>query len=114
MPSVEISCWRYRTIILLWISMASIPGSAVSAFAEAPRAEIVTQLGHSSSIASVAFSPDGQTVVTGSNDGTARLWDAENGRELDQLRRDDWVVSVAFSPDGRTVLMGTLDKTAWL
>ena len=33
-------------------------------------------------IIAVAFSPDGETVLTGSNDNTARLWDAETGKEI--------------------------------
>jgi dipeptidyl aminopeptidase/acylaminoacyl peptidase len=63
----------------------------------------------------VAFSPDGQTVLTGSWDKTARLWDAKTGQQKDSpLTHKDKVLSVAFSPDGQTVLTGCDDKTAHL
>ena len=63
----------------------------------------------------VAFSPDGKTVLTGSWDKTARLWDAATGAPVGEpLAHDDWVSSVAFSPDGRTILTGCYDRTARL
>ena len=51
---------------------------------------------------SVAFSPDGQRVVSGSDDETVRLWDAVAGAVLQMLEgRWDAIASVAFLPDGK-------------
>jgi hypothetical protein len=76
---------------------------------------LVAQLGHSSAITSVAISPDGQQVLTGGSDETARLWEAASGKELRRfLGHTGWVKSVAFSPDGQQVLTGSWDKTARL
>ncbi|KAG8809914.1 hypothetical protein FRC18_004338 [Serendipita sp. 400] len=69
--------------------------------------------GHTSNVYSVAFSPDGCYIVSGSFDETIRLWDAETGQQLGEPLRGhtDIVWSVSFSPDGRRIVSGSLDKT---
>jgi len=63
----------------------------------------------------VAFSPDGTLVITGSQDGTAKLWNAATGGFfLTYSGHTGAVYSVAFSPDGTQVLTGSLDGTAKL
>ncbi|MGW4565863.1 WD40 repeat domain-containing serine/threonine protein kinase [Streptomyces sp. NPDC004561] len=76
----------------------------------------VTLYGHESYITGLAFSPNGRTLLTGSNDGTARLWDLAGHRQAGRpLAVGPLAVSgVAFSPDGRTVATGNLDGTVQL
>ncbi|MGD2084612.1 MAG: AAA-like domain-containing protein [Candidatus Aminicenantes bacterium] len=63
---------------------------------------------HNNAVNSVAFSPDGKTVLTGSSDGTARLWEAATGNPVSSpMIHGDWVYSVAFSPDGKTIMAAT-------
>ena len=58
--------------------------------------------GHTGSVWSVAFSPDGKQVMSGSCDWTVWLWDAATGAPLQMLEgHTDWVSLVAFSPNGK-------------
>jgi WD40 repeat protein len=72
-----------------------------------------TLRGHVGSVRSAAFSSDGQLVVTGGEDGTARIWDRANGRLLRTLAGHDGpVTSADFSRDGKLVVTGSDDGTA--
>ncbi len=69
-------------------------------------------LRHRSRVLKVVFSPDGRTLLTGSEDQTARLWDAATGRQLQLLQHQNAVWAAAFRPDGRAVLTGDWNGTA--
>ena len=70
---------------------------------------------HESSIEAVAFSPDGKTILTGCQDGTARLWNTHTGKATGPpLRHPAAVGAVSFSPDGKTILTGCEDMKARL
>jgi WD40 repeat protein len=70
--------------------------------------------GHSKAIKSVAFSPDGKTIVSGSEDTTLCLWDLE-GHCLQVFQGHSKAIkSVAFSPDGKTIVSGSEDATLFL
>jgi WD40 repeat protein/energy-coupling factor transporter ATP-binding protein EcfA2 len=65
--------------------------------------------GHTDDVSSVAFSPDGRQVVSGSSDGSLILWDVGTGEALRIFQgHDSNVGSVAFSPDGQQVVSVSL------
>ena len=68
--------------------------------------------GHSHRIWSIAFSPDGKTLASGSWDKTIRLWNPQTGKRISTLRgHTQRVWSVAFSPDSKTLFSSSFDKT---
>jgi WD40 repeat protein len=74
--------------------------------------EVFVQLGHSSSVEAVAFSPDGKLALLGSDDKTLKLWQISSGGEIRTLNgHSEPVLAVAFSPDGKLALSGSSDDT---
>jgi tRNA A-37 threonylcarbamoyl transferase component Bud32 len=69
--------------------------------------------GHTLAVSSVAISSDGKRIVSGSQDGTAKVWDAHSGKELFSLKGHTGPVrSVAISGDGKRIVSGSQDGTA--
>jgi WD40 repeat protein/serine/threonine protein kinase len=77
----------------------------------APSGELWTVLrGHTDRVHSLAFSPDGKLLASGSCDKTAKIWDVVTHRELRAISVErDHVSAVAFSPDGKLLATGTGD-----
>jgi WD40 repeat protein len=79
--------------------------------------ELAVLRGHESSVKCVAYSPDGQRIVSGSGDlgerdNTVRVWDVRSGAELAVLGgHKGWVNSVSYNPDGRRIASGSGDGT---
>jgi WD40 repeat protein len=81
-----------------------------------PKAHLAlkTLRGHLRVVSSVAFSPDGQRIVTGSYDQTAKVWEVASGRELLTLKgHRRRIFSVAFSPDGQRIITGSDTAKVW-
>ena len=67
-------------------------------------------IAHQSTILRIAYSPDGEKIVTAAADRTIKVFDAETLEELASLDgQSDWVMSLAFSPDGRHFAAGRFD-----
>lgn len=73
-----------------------------------------TLLGHENAVLSLAFSRDSSRIVSGSVDGTARVWDLADEKFSELARfpgHSGSVTAVAFSPDGQQVVSGSVDKS---
>jgi len=71
--------------------------------------------GPRSAVEAVAFGPDGRRALSGSHDGTVRLWEIGTGTEIRVFKgHTDMVESVVFAPDGRRALSGSCDHTVRL
>ena len=74
--------------------------------------EIIPQIGHAGAVTSGAFSRDGTHLLTGSEDGTLKLWDLATTRLVRTFSGHKGEVTVvALSPDGSRALSGGKDKT---
>ncbi|KAF9066516.1 WD40-repeat-containing domain protein, partial [Rhodocollybia butyracea] len=69
--------------------------------------------GHTDYVYSVAFSPDGKKIVSGSNDSSVKIWTAKTRKaEGNPLQgHTSGVTSVAFSPDGKQIVSGSYDNS---
>ena len=99
-----------RWIVLVLLSYFSCFGqvawgaaeTAEPVLVEKPMPRLVVQSGHSKYVAAVAFSPDGRTMASGSDDMTLRTWDAETGKPAQELgAQDSRVTAISYSPDGK-------------
>jgi len=89
-----------------WANPSSLQGKA------ADFALVKTLSGHSGSVWSVAISPDGQTLVSGSEDQTIKIWNLTTGQLSRTLSgHSDTVRSLALSQDGKILASGSGDRT---
>src|SRR5205807_2415843 len=78
--------------------------------------ELLTLKGHAGQVHSMAYSPDGKRLASGSQDSTVKVWDGQTGQELVTFKGhagagdEYWpgVNSVAFSPDGKRLASATI------
>ena len=122
----EIKIWDVSSVVAdvapgFRPASAALKGGATTAGAALPTMSgqvpggatlLKTLLGHKDCIYSVAWSPDGKLLASGSYDKMVKLWDADTGQEVKNLQDHiDAVFAVAFSPDGKHLASGSQDRS---
>ena len=77
-------------------------------------AQLAQLIGHTDWVHSVAFSPDGRRIVSGSRDGTVQIWDSNTGEPIARITGNTTVNCLAFSANGRLIAGGFGDGTVWI
>src|SRR5579872_4003980 len=79
----------------------------------AQQPKLMLPFGHTMSVNSAAFSPNGKWIVTASSDHTAKIWDVTTGQLVTDLRgHNNEITSATFSPNGKWVVTTSQDSTA--
>ncbi len=74
--------------------------------------DVIAKLGASNDVNSVAFSPDGKTILSGSSDNSLKWWNLSTQNVVKTLKGHDYPIeSVVFAPDGKTALSASKDNT---
>ncbi len=76
--------------------------------------EVATLRGHTESVHSLAFAPDGHTLASAAGDGTVRLWDVAAWQAPAPPGHIATILATIFSPDGRTIASAGADGAVWL
>ncbi len=97
------------------LASASLDGSVILWSLVGEGGQIESTIAHESPVFTVKFSPDGKSLVTGSEDRLIRVWDTDKVTRAKTLRKHkDSVTEIDFSPDGKSLVSGSPDGTIYV
>ena len=106
LPFADKSSLIYKIFAPLFTGLISVELSGIS---QHGGRLVMTLTGHKAGVTSLAYSPDGLYIVSGSLDGTVRVWDTRTAEEFTSplCSKDGPVLSLAMASDGKQVVSGT-------
>ena len=114
-PIPDTDAGTARSLLLQWaapvVKTGNAPGHVAVIYDFLTGQPVCRPLPHPGKIHAAAFSPDAHRVVTGCDDGSARMWDITTGELVGTLPHPSIVYSVGWSPDGRFIL--TASGSRW-
>jgi WD40 repeat protein len=103
--------WLWLAVIV-GVTLAGL-GIGYSGLTEGAISERKALTGHRGIVWGIAFTPDGQKLVSGAQDGLIKIWDVSTGEELATLQgHEGSILSLALAADGKTLATGSRDATA--
>lgn len=95
-----------RTLIIfcMIILSNSVQAQRAVRLDDSIKTRLIPPTGHTGAVEDACFSPDGKLVVTGSSDGTSKLWDTRTGLLIDEFTGPGAGGHVRYSPDGSQIL----------
>lgn len=107
--------WASRAFLMLLVGTGTLLPANPQSAQQSTHAEvrlIATLGGHTKNIVDFAFSPDGETVATGSEEGTVRLWNTRTGELRATFNggyKYRWMMRIVWSPNGRAIAIDGRD-----
>jgi WD40 repeat protein len=99
-------------ILTLFLILQFVALSGTSAATSLQFTKLIVFTGHHNSVGQVVWSPDGTKVASGSQDGTIRIWDIKNSKNLLIFySHSNAILGVAWNPDGKEIASSSLDNT---
>jgi WD40 repeat protein len=102
--------------VRIWLLVPDSQAAGGKTQAKPPETKMTVLNGHKGPVRAIELLPDGETIISGGDDGTVRIWNARTGTQSGTLSpgHKGPILALALSPNGNNLLTGSADGTARL